>query len=61
MAVQTIQAECRFCGAETWKQADDNEPECADCYFLALAAEHDVFEIELTLRPITEWYFSSEE
>jgi hypothetical protein len=51
----TIRTECRFCGKEIWAQSDNGEPQCVDCDDLETAALRDSFEVEQTLRPLTEW------
>lgn len=51
----TVRVPCRFCGEEIWAQSDNGEPECRDCGLLAFDADMDLYEVELTLHPLTEW------
>lgn len=51
----TVRVPCRFCGKEVSAQSDNPEPECQDCGLLAFDAEMDLYEVELTLHPLTEW------
>jgi hypothetical protein len=51
----TVLVKCRFCEKDIWAQSDNGEPECEDCATLAGDACRDLYEVELTLQPLTEW------
>lgn len=51
----TVRVPCRFCDKMIWAQSDNGEPECEECGALATDVCNDLYEVELTLHPLTEW------